>query len=403
MQSKDTNLINKILEYHQLALADGKKYKNHRFLYYQLLKNNGKHFTGIIGPRGAGKTILLKQLALNQTDSIYISLDTLPDDLSIFDLVKELSQKYKIKYFYLDEVHYFKDINQELKKIYDMLDVKLFFTSSIALDMQKSKQDLSRRIQLIELPIFSFREYLYFKENIKLAPLKFDQIINQTWDITYLKYSYLFESYLTGGMMPFGLNEPNIFPLLENILNTIIQKDIPKVMELKVDELVIIKKLVAFIGNSSIDGINYSTISNNLGITKYKAEQYVTILTHSFILFQVFPKGTNVLKEPKILMQLPYRLLYKPYQDTIGGIREDFVVSALMNQNFQINYLKSNRGEKTPDFLINYNNAAIVVEVGGKGKGRTQFKGIACEKKLIFTHSNEIDELKRPLFLLGFL
>jgi len=33
--------------------------------------------------------------------------------------------------------------------------------------------------------------------------------------------------------------------------------------------------LLRFIGRSVVDGINYSCLSRNLGITKYKAEQYV--------------------------------------------------------------------------------------------------------------------------------
>ena len=45
----------------------------------------------------------------------------------------------------------------------------------------------------------------------------------------------------------------------------------------------------------------------------------------------------------------------------------------------------------------------IVVEVGGKGKGREQFKGIKAEKKIIFSHSIETQGIKRPLFLLGMI
>jgi len=44
-----------------------------------------------------------------------------------------------------------------------------------------------------------------------------------------------------------------------------------------------------------------------------------------------------------------------------------------------------------------------VIEIGGKGKGREQFKGIETRQKLILNHSNEVEGIKRPLFLLGFL
>jgi len=45
----------------------------------------------------------------------------------------------------------------------------------------------------------------------------------------------------------------------------------------------------------------------------------------------------------------------------------------------------------------------MVIEVGGKSKGREQFKGVEVHKKIILSHSNQIEGIKRPLFLLGFV
>lgn len=45
----------------------------------------------------------------------------------------------------------------------------------------------------------------------------------------------------------------------------------------------------------------------------------------------------------------------------------------------------------------------LAIEAGGKGKGRSQFKGITVARKLIFSHSSRTDGLHRPLHLLGFL
>ena len=52
---------------------------------------------------------------------------------------------------------------------------------------------------------------------------------------------------------------------------------------------------------------------------------------------------------------------------------------------------------------VQYKDESIVVEVGGKNKGREQFKGITDKKKIIFSHSTIVDEIRRPLSLLGFL
>ena len=49
----------------------------------------------------------------------------------------------------------------------------------------------------------------------------------------------------------------------------------------------------------------------------------------------------------------------------------------------EVFYLKSTLGKKTPDFLIR-DSEDIVFEIGGKGKGRSQFKGVSVKKKISF-------------------
>ena len=199
------------------------------------------------------------------------------------------------------------------------------------------------------------------------------------------------------------MEEPVPLELLKTILNTIIEKDIPAVSSLYVQEIESIKKVVRFIGNSAVDGISYSSLSRNCGITKYKAEAYTSLLEQASVLHRLFPKGTNVLKEPKILMTLPYRLLYRNKSDSIGALREDFFISSLRGADIPVHYLKNTRGGKTPDFAIDLDGQKIICEVGGKGKGRRQFKGFTCDKKIIFAQDDTIGRDRLPLFLAGFL
>jgi len=203
--------------------------------------------------------------------------------------------------------------------------------------------------------------------------------------------------------MPFSLEEPDVLTMQRNILEKIIYRDIPLVAKLTTDELELIKKTLNFIGKSQIDGINYSSLSNNLKITKYKAEQYITLLEKAFVINVIFPEGTNVLREPKIVMNLPYRLLFKEYEDAIGELREDFFVECMKLSGNKINYLKTNKGKKTPDYLIDDNGNNYIIEVGGKGKGIKQFKGIEMDKSIIFADGEKLDGIKRPLFLAGFM
>ena len=394
--------INHLFELHELAKNSVIKYKRKRFFYETLKIDSGKHFMGIVGPRGVGKTIMLRQYACDFENSFYISLDS-DEDIDLFELVKILVNRYKIKSILLDEIHFLPKYEQVLKKIYDYLNTKVIFTSSVSLSLYESSYDFSRRVKLYVLYPFSFREYIYFTKDATLPILTIDQLLKNRGIAQYLKYEYLFEPYLKGGIYPFCLEEPDIYPILNNILNKIINRDIPTVTNLHYEEIQKIKKLVKYIGLAEVDSMNYSNISRNLGITKYKAEQYVDLLKRSFILNPVFPTGTNILREPKILMFLPYRLLFNEYNRCIGPLREDFLVESLQLGGYSVNYLKSKRGEKTPDYLIDYKGKHIVIEVGGKGKGRAQFKGFKAEIKLVFSHNSFLSKDKYPLFLAGVL
>lgn len=391
------------IELHKMALEKISNYERRRFLFDELLEPRGKHQVGILGPRGAGKTVMLLQLAAATENAIYLSLDTVDPDADVFDLVRTLAETYGYRSFFLDEVHYHPGVEATLKKIYDFLQVRLIFTSSMAMSLHRSAQDLSRRVRLVSLYPFSYRESHAFRRGELLPRLSLGDIIGRRWHADHLRATHGFDEYLRGGLMPFSLEEPDVLPLLENILETIITRDVPMVAQLRLDELEIMRKMVRFIGRAGIDGINYTSLARNLSITKYKAEQYVDLLEMAFVLQRTFPAGTNVLREPKLLLCLPYRLLYREWAEALGGLREDFCVQALRQADVPIQYLKSTRGQKTPDYLIELEEETLVVEVGGRGKGREQFKGVTPDRKLIMTHSDRTDGLCRPLPLLGYV
>ena len=395
--------IRRLLELNDLAKQECRKYSRKRFLVEQLVRKEGRHFIGIVGARGTGKTVMLRQYALEHKDAFYLSADTLEPDDDAWELIQKLSRQYGFRTFLLDEVHFLPDPTGLLKRLYDFLDVHILFSSSVALAMRASAHDLSRRVQLMDLRVFSFREYLAFTQDMSLPPLSLEEVATGQWEPDHLRAGRFFDDYLRGGLLPYSLEEPQPLGFLESIIDTVITRDIPSVVRLVVDELECIRRLLRFIGRSAVDGINYSSLSRNLGITKYKAEQYIGCLERAFILHQVFPAGTNVLREPKILMAPPGRLLYRDYEDAVGGLREDFFVEAMKQAGIRFQYLKSTRGAKTPDFLIEDASSRLAIEIGGRGKGREQFKGVKIDRKLVFAHSPAPERHRLPLFLLGFL
>lgn len=393
--------MKRFFELDELARREGARYVQRRAAYDDIVRARGRAFIGIVGPRGVGKTVLLRQFALNEERSFYLSLDAL-GDADLFETAKTLAGRYGIKLILLDEVHFLKGYEAALKKIFDFLSLRVIFTSSVALSLYESAHDLSRRVRLRHLYPFSFGEYLRFRDSAALAPLTLEDIAQRRWTTEHERWGHRFEDYLRGGLFPFALEEPDAKAGLAGILEKVVTRDAPAAGNLRVEEIESLRKLLKFVGSSASEGISFSSISRNVGVTKFKAEQYVRLLQKAFVLNPIFPAGTNVLKEPKVLLWVPLRLLYRGYEEAKGGLREDFAAQALLMRSGSIRYLKSTRGEKTPDFLVEEQGKEIVAEVGGKGKGRRQFKGLSAGEKLIFTDGGEADGMRRPLFLLGY-
>jgi uncharacterized protein len=395
--------IEKLIELSVLAKRQGESEKLKRDAFEVLASHKDKVYLGLLGARGVGKTVLLKQLHAEDEDSIYISLDTLDRETDLFELIKDLSLIYQYKSFYLDEIHFVEEINKHLKNIFDFLDVKIIFTSSASLNLIKSTHDLSRRVKLMTLDPFSFQEFLRFNKLPTPEKLSLEDILSRNFSSEHINTMPYFEKYLKGGNYPISLDVKDIKSALQNNLNKIILSDIPRLEKLLVHELEIIKKCVSFIAKSSVSDINPTTIASNVKITRYKAGRYLEMLENSFIVKQIYPAGTNVMKEPKVLLTLPYRLLEHNFETAIGGLREDFAVGCLSSAGIRFHYLKSTRGEKTPDFLIEHKAEKLVIEIGGSSKSFKQFKGISSEFRRLVFADNPKNQNQLPLILLGFL
>ena len=98
--------IDRLLELHDLAKQECRKYDRRRFLFSEMTREKGRHFTGIVGARGTGKTVLLRQYALDHKDAFYLSADTLGEEDDAWGLVRKLNERYGFRTFLLDEVHF---------------------------------------------------------------------------------------------------------------------------------------------------------------------------------------------------------------------------------------------------------------------------------------------------------
>ena len=133
-----------------------------RYLYHEIDWDN--RIVGIRGPRGVGKTTLMLQhikKEMNVSDVLYVNADDIYfSNHRLIDLAEKLVQQ-GIHYLYIDEIHKYKEWSRELKLIYDYYsELKVVFSGSSVLDLNKGTSDLSRRVVMYHLYGLSFREYL---------------------------------------------------------------------------------------------------------------------------------------------------------------------------------------------------------------------------------------------------
>lgn len=152
---------------------------------------------GIKGARGSGKTTLLLQRLkeLPAGSSLYFSLDDIYfSDNRLITVAEEFARKGG-KYLLIDEVHKYRNWSQELKNIYDNLpELRVIFTSSSALEINKGKFDLSRRAVIYELQGLSFREYLNFKYHADFQILSMERILSNQTEI-YTQINSVFKAF----------------------------------------------------------------------------------------------------------------------------------------------------------------------------------------------------------------
>ena len=375
-------------------------------MFRKLQHVSGRPFVALIGPRGTGKTVMLRQLRTRTKGALYVSADTLDRGDRLVDLVRLFLDRYRVESFFIDEIHYLPDYTADLKELFDFLPVRIWFTSSVAGALYGSATDLSRRVRVLELQPFAFREFLEFGFGEILDPLPLAAALGNEIPPAYLRTAFRFRDYLTGGLYPFMLEAGSALDLFGNIVEKVVRSDLPAHdPDLTGADLANMERLLRFVGRSPIDGINYTSLARNLAITRYKAEQYVAALERAFLLRQAFPAGANVLREPKVFMEPPYRLLYHPYDDCIGALREDFFALAMAQHGVAFRYAKSTRGAKTPDFVVALEGRDCVIEVGGRGKGRSQFKGLTYDRKVVLFHGDDQGHTlgsRVPLHCLGF-
>ena len=378
------------------------KQEYERYLFKEV--NFANKLIGIIGARGVGKTTFLlqylKKSPLSFREKLYVSVDIVGVD-SLFEIAFTFSKEGG-KLLIFDEVHKYQNFEQELKNIYDMLDLQVIFSGSSALKIDNAKADLSRRAMMYEMQGLSFREFLEIKNNIKLPTFKLEDLLENhinMADELLLEFDLYsnWKEYLEFGYYPFYFENKDDYHIkLTNTINTVIESDIPSIFSIEYSNIVLLKKLVMLICKSNPYKPNMKTLLEKMDLKNdyNRLYRYMHYLHQGKIITMTKSKtrGDGIFSKPEKLY-LNNTNLHYAYCDNaeIGTIREVFFNSMMFKHSLEI--------PQKGDFLV---DESFTFEIGGKNKTKKQIKNI--ENSFIVVDDVEVGgERKIPLWLFGFL
>ena len=324
----------------------------------------------IVGARGVGKTTMMLQrikLHHNISDTLYVTADDMYfADHKLLDLAEQFV-KMGGKYLFIDEIHRYANWSKELKLIYDYLPhLQVVFTGSSMLDIYRGSDDLSRRVQLYTLHGMSFREYLNLRYHLQLQPLSLDDVLHHNVAFDGVDYPLAaFKDYLNNGYYPFSREVGLYYERLCQIVQLILDVDIPQFANMNAATSQKLKQLLAIIAKSVPFKPNYSKIAAIMGVSRDVLPDYILYMERAGLVNRLFTATTGIRELGKVAKiylnntNLAYAL--GGSNTDIGNIRETFFFN-------QLSVKADVRESPVSDFLVD----GFTFEIGGRKKGGKQ-------------------------------
>lgn len=354
----------------------------------------------ILGARGVGKTTLVLQ-HIKLYEDVDTTLFVYADDLwfSTHSLVTlaEIFYTNGGRVLYIDEIHKYKNWSQEIKNIYDQYpDLKVRYTGSSILDLQKGSHDLSRRVLEFQMHGLSFREYVALRYGADIPIHTLEQVLANKIEFPYTDYRpvALFKEYLRQGYYPY-FKESGYELRLTKTINAILEVDIPKFAELSISASEKLKTLLYIVAQSVPFKPNYSKIARDLDMHRNAVSDLMVWLDKADLIniLRDDVEGYKLLgKVNKIYLNNP-NLAYALSDDepNIGNIRETIFLAWLRATH-----------KVTASSVSDFKVGKYTFEVGGKKKGQHQIKDVehayVVKDEIEYGHLNEV-----PLWAFGLL
>ena len=208
----------------------------------------------------------------------------------------------------------------------------------------------------------------------------------------------LFSEYLRYGYYPFlkeGQN--NYYVRIENIVNTIIETELPQLRKLEVGNIRKVMSLLGILSSNVPYTVDTVKLSSMAEISRTTLLQYLQNLSEARLIKLLYSDVTNVkrLQKPdKIYVENPNMLhALATTQANEGTEREVFFINQLSSCHV-VEYSKT-----SADFTIDHQ---YTIEVGGRSKDGKQIAG-AANSFIASADEEYVLGNKIPLWLFGFL
>lgn len=322
----------------------------------------------IVGPRQSGKTTLARHLF---PEHKYLSMENLDIRHRAQEDPRGFLDDYGIN-LVLDEIQRVPSLFSYLQERVDLNDSPAGYVltgSQQFLLMEKITQSLAGRIINFQLYPFSCNE---------LYEARPDKDINSIFEIKPEnikggKEIDIYRMIFTGMYPRIHDKKLDAKKWIENYILTYIERDIRSLVN--VDNLKLFEDFLKICASMSGQLINYTSISNSIGISQPTVKKWMSLLETSGIIFVLPPHYKNfkkrLVKTPKLYFSdtgvLSFLLSIRTPDDLIshplfGNIFETFIISELYKRVYHV-------GEKPPFYFWRDktgNEIDLIVDIGSK-------------------------------------
>ena len=397
--------MEKVIYQNYIRLLDATNTDYFRYLYKDIDWDN--RLIGITGSRGTGKTTMIlqhiKTLFVDRNKALYVSLDNIWFTKNSLSDLADRFHAFGGTHLFIDEVHRYPNWSIEIKNIYDSYPaLHIAFTGSSILEIYKSNADLSRRAVSYHLSGLSFREFLNFELKMEFPTLTLDEILTNHQNIvssvtSRIKVLPEFSKYLQYGYYPFykeGIKSYN--SRLQNIVNIILENDLPSVENVGYNTIIKIKKILMIISSLVPFSPNLSSLSSEIETNRASAIKYLGYLQKAGLIkmLQAQGAGMSLMNKPEKIYLDNTNIIYALSNSNVnkGNVRETFFAN-------QCAVSHKITASKQGDFVV---NDKFTFEIGGKNKTYAQIKDIENS----YIAMDDIESgfgNKIPLWLFGFI